>query len=347
MIINNVFAKRQTIISYSLRELQDMYLEGRITIRDVSQYRVRAIKKYIIDNVNKENIYFPPLIACVNEGGLDKGKPANFVIIDGSTRMKAFIQLEDLIMKAINSEKKPAVKAGYKLLHSFDEIEIAVQIFEGLSEREIDQLYIDLNTRGKKVALSKRISYDSRNKLNMITNILLNTNDQLKIAGVEKEKTAIVRPNNKNLVTLTQLRQLVSIFLTGRMSKNEIDSKITTTLSMEEIIDLINTFFHELFLLVPAKYVGDAEESMLSSYPVLISVVLYATGGLLHSSYETRKRVIIDRMQKLREIDWKRRNEEWLKFQGAIKGRKQKFYQITNTKQNINQLVTWFEEVGR
>lgn len=347
MIVNQIFTKRQTILSYSLKELNQMYAQEQIKIRAVSQHRVRAIKKYILENAEDDNIYFPPVIACVKEGELNGGKPNNFVIIDGSTRMRAFFQIEDMLMKAIKGEKESAVKAGYKLLYTLDKIEIAVQIFEGLSEKEMDQLYIDLNTRGKKVALSKRISYDSRNELNKITNHLLKTNEELKMAGVEMEKTAIVRPSNKNLLTLTQLRQIISIFLTGKFSKHEVDFNVVTTLKMEEVIDLINTFFKELFLLYPAKYIGDAEESMLSNYPLIVAVVLYATKGLLNTSYESRKRIIVERMIKLRQIDWKRSNQQWLEFNGAYKGSKQKYYYLKNTKQNIDLLADWLNKMGR
>lgn len=39
-----------------------------------------------------------------------------------------------------------------------------------------------------------------------MTNEILQVNELLKVAGVEQEKHAVMRPKNKNLVSLSQLR---------------------------------------------------------------------------------------------------------------------------------------------
>jgi DNA sulfur modification protein DndB len=181
-----------------------MIKSGQVSLREINKLQVRAIKRYILENANSERIYFPPIVADVKEGSLAKGKPNEMTIIDGTQRLKALCQIEELGYRAIKSEKEEDIKKGYKLLHFLEVSRIAVLLFESLSIDEADQLYIDLNTKGKKVALSKRIAFDSRNELNRITNKVLLTNKQLKTAGVEEEKRAVVRPNNKKLLSLSQ-----------------------------------------------------------------------------------------------------------------------------------------------
>jgi DNA sulfur modification protein DndB len=346
MIVNEVFSKRQSITTYKLRELIEMFMNGRLQLRDVNQLHVRAIKKYIFENAGAEQIYFPPIVANLEEGSLEDGKPSKLTVVDGSQRIKAFSQLDEMIIRAIKGENQEDIKKGYQLLYTLENTEIAVQIFENLTKEEADQMFIDLNTRGKKVALSKRIAYDSRNDLNQITNRVLQTNDQLKIAGVEMEKRALIRPTNKKLLSLSQLRLIVGIFLTGKLLHRSTDVTWEKTLTTEEYIELINCWFDELFKLYPAKTIGDYNESILAGFPMLVSVAFYANKGMKGFSFEKRKETIIMRMHQLQNVNWQRTNPLWEQFKGSRKGREKYFY-LANDKTNIQQLVKWLESQRR
>ncbi|WP_066400415.1 DNA sulfur modification protein DndB [Neobacillus mesonae] len=341
MIVNDVFSKRQSIATYTIQELSVLIKNGQVTLREVDKLHVRAIKKYILENVLTEQIYFPPMVANVACIGVDK--PLEMTIIDGNQRLKAFCQIEEMGCRTAKSDHEEEMKRGYKLLHFVQNTEVAIQLFEGLTKEEADQLFIDLNTKGKKVALSKRIAFDSRKELNKITNSILRTNRQLKTAGVEIEKRAVVRPMNKKLLSLSHLRQLVAIFLTGKMVYRTVDDRYEAYLEQKEYIQLINTWLSELFKLYRPERIGDLQVSMLASHPLLASIAYYANKGLEISSFEERKQELINRMRSLQKVDWKSTNPIWKSFKGTARGG---FYYLTNDKENIHKLVKWLEQQG-
>ncbi|WP_312474736.1 DNA sulfur modification protein DndB [Neobacillus sp.] len=325
--------------TYTIYELTTLIQDGQVKLREVNKLHVRAIKKYILENVLTEQIYFPPIVAAVNSLGTDK--PLELTIIDGNQRLKAFCQIEEMGSRAVKIDNDEYMKIGYKLLHFVQKTEVVVQIFEGLTKEEGDQLFIDLNTKGKKVALSKRIAFDSRKELNKITNSILKNNKQLKIAGVEIEKRAIVRPTNKKLLSLSQLRQIVAIFLTGKMIHRAVDDRYEAHLEDNDYIKLITIWFNELFQQYPPERIGDFEESMLANFPLLFGIAYYVNKGLEKHPFEVRKQELVYRMDQLRQVDWKRHNPVWKHFQGSSRAG---YYYLANDKSNIEKLVAWLEE---
>jgi DNA sulfur modification protein DndB len=341
VIVNDVFSKRQSVTTYSIQELSSLMNNGQVKLREVNKLHVRAFKKYILENVLTEQIYIPPLVATV--AVLENSRPSEFTIIDGNQRLKAFCQLEEWGFRAAKSDNEEEMKRGYKLLHFIQNTRVTFQIFEGLSTEESDQLYIDLNTKGKKVALSKRIAFDSRKELNIITNKILKTNRQLKFAGVEIEKRAVVRPTNKKLLSLSQLRQIVAIVISGKMVYRNVNDRYETYLSSEDYIKLVNTWFSELFRLYPPEKIGDFNESMIASQSLLISLAYYANKGLEKTRFEERKREIVNRMRALQKVDFNTMNPVWREFKGTTRGG---YYYLANDKATINNLIAWLQGQG-
>lgn len=340
--ISDVFSKRQTIATYTIQELLSLTKGGQMKLREVNKLHVRAIKKYIVENVLNEQIYFPPIVASVKS--LGNNKPLELRIIDGNQRLKALSQMEEMGYRAANSDDEDDMKTGYKLLQFVLKTEVIIQIFEGLTKEEEDQLYIDLNTKGKKVALSKRIAFDSRNELNNITNTILKTNKQLMLSGVEIEKRALIKPANKKLLSLSQLRQVVAIFLTGKMIYRTIDDRYETYMDAKDYIDLINLWFNELFQLYPPEKIGDMDESMLANNSLLVSIAYYANKDLEKSSLDERKRELLKRMRRLSNVDWNRLNPIWNDFKGI---KRKGYYYLDHDKENIEMLVNWLQKQGR
>ncbi|MFJ7744730.1 DNA sulfur modification protein DndB [Peribacillus sp. NPDC097295] len=339
MILSELDRKRRTMTSLSINELINMFHNQQISIREINQVRVRSIKNYILENALTENIYLPPLVGSLKEGSLHQPETIQLNIIDGSQRVAAFMQLEDTILNALKRDEEK-MKQAYKLDSFMKDSQVAIQIFENLTETEESQLYLDLNLKGKKVALSKRISFDSRNNLNVITNQVLHTHPLLKTAGVELEKRSINRPANKKLLSLSQLRQIIGIFMTGKLYVN-IEEKVSSSpLTNSEYIALIHLWLNELFKLYPAESMGDYTQSMLASYPVFVSVALYANDKMENQRFEQRKERITTRMAHLKEVDWSPSNPDWKEFKGTYKGRPLLFH-ITNDKKNIQDLVRW------
>ncbi|WP_080846296.1 DNA sulfur modification protein DndB [Cytobacillus gottheilii] len=344
MGINLVFSKKQTFLIYSFAELIQLLKANAIQLRDVNQSQVRIIKKYIIDNAATGHIYLPPFVANIEEPLTEHHQPNQFAIVDGTQRMIALQQLEEMIMKSKHSEDPKEIKKGYSLQYLLQQTSFAIQMFERLTKEEADQLYIDLNTKGKTVALSKIIAYDSRNQVNQITNKILQSNTDLQIAGVEIEKRAVIRPTNKKFVSLSQLRQIVQVFLNGQPLPRREESKIPLPLSQEDYINLVNTFLAELFKIYSPTQIGDYRQCMLASFPVLLSIAKYVNEGQIEENVEQRKLMIKERIQSLEQVDWKPSNLEWKQFEGKNLGREQLFY-IANNKVNLDKLIHWLKEV--
>lgn len=342
MIARELGALKRSMELFTVHDLINMYKKGQILLRESSQYRVRLIKNYLSENALTGNIFMPPLVANIRKGQLTNKSDVQLSIIDGAQRMKAFVQIEDDLIRKLSQNTEKGEEA-YKLLHLLQETYIVIQVFENLTEEEEAQLFIDMNVKGKKVALSKRISFDSRNHLNVITNQILNGSPQLKIAGVELEKVAIIRPRNTNLLSLSQLRQIIDIFITGKFNSIVEDQKKTTPLETSSYIKLIYIWLDELFKLHPAQTIGNYNISMIASYPVLIAIALYANDKMESQPYEKRKEMIIARMTRLREMDWSPENELWKKFHGVIRGG-EGLYFLTNNKSNRLKLVQTFYE---
>lgn len=345
MIVNEIFAKRQTIVVYTVKELTKMLDDQRLVLREVNAGQARMIRRYILDNVIQEQIYLPPIVAAIESGSLADGRPDSLIIIDGSQRMKALTQLESAVSRMTSSDDVAEQKKGFTLHYMLNQIEVAVQVFEGLSPKEMDQLYIDLNTKGKKVSLSKRISYDSRNEVNSLTNRLLKSHQLLRKAGVELEKAAVMRPRNTNLVSLSQLRRLVGYFMTGKVVSGKIAMHSESTGEVEETYELLMTWFDELFNLHDAKTIGDYKVSMLASYSVLSALTQYAYSGVENETYAVKQQTIQERMRKLSHVNWSPKQDVWKKFDGDERG-KDKFYYLKHDKKTNQALIDWLRLEG-
>jgi len=329
-------AVRQEVIAIPIPTLVQMVEEGKMELRDVNQAQVRSIKKYIEEAFRKKQVYFPPLVAHVNLENNSKLK-----LIDGSKRTAALVQLykTNKKMLAYNEDDKERVKLDI-LLH---ETEMGVQLFSGLTVEEQDQLYIDFNTKGKKVALSKLIEYDSRNAVNKIANEILRRNALLQLAGVETEKRAVLRPANKKFLSLSQLRQLVALFITGNIYIKSPELDVKLLLQPEEYVELIDEWLHQLFLLYPYEHIGNYEKTILASFTMILAVAYYVNEGMLIDTLSVRKETVRRRMEPLRLVNWNVHNREWQQFSGGFRGGKQLYF-FNHDKQTFLSIVEWLKQ---
>ncbi len=344
MIIDFVFSKHQTIATCSILDLTAMVNEGQAILRDVNKIHVREIKNYIIENIFQEQIYFPAIIANVSPGSFLKGRAENLTIIDGNKRLKAFCSIEDFAYRTMRSDKEIESFCGEKILQFLKKTELSVLLFEGLSKNEMDQLYIDFNRHGHKVALVKRITMDTRNILNQITTKVLDTNEQLKLAGVEVEKSAVKRPRNKKLLSLSQLRQITVIFLSGKMVYRIVNQIHNPYLGTNEYVNLINEWFAELFKLYPPEKIGDFSQSMLTDPILLYSLAYYANRNLEKTPFTERMQQLRSRMEKLAGINWSRTNPVWQNFK---RENRQGFCFLYKDKATVENLLKWLQQQGR
>ncbi|MBG9587081.1 DNA sulfur modification protein DndB [Cytobacillus firmus] len=344
MIVHDIFTKRQTFIALPVSELVKMHKEKMLILRDTNQLQVRRIKKYIFSNAAGGEIYMPPLVAAAEEGMLGGQPPGGLRIVDGSHRMRAILQLEDQIFMSMKSEKDDEIRNAYHLQYLLEKTEISIQVLEGLSIDEENQLFIDLNTKGKQVALSKRIAYDSRDRLNGMTNRILQSNAKLIEAGVETEKRAIIRPANKKFLSLSQLRLLVATFLAGKLLNRSDEWKENAGGEDEAYMDVVNSWFDKLFSFKSPKRIGNYHETMLASFPLIQAISLYAMKDWGNQSLSVKNQSLIERMDSLKEVNWSSTNPEWRRFDGNARG---EFFYLDKSKKNIEAIVYWLETQRR
>lgn len=346
MFIHSIFNKKQTFVFYSLEELLHMIQLNHLKIRDTNASHVNKIRKYVVDNFMTESIYFPPIVACVEESEtIHKEKPMRLTVIDGSSRVKALTDFDQMILKLISDDDEKIQRKGFFLKYRLKEMKIAVQIFEGLSEEEMNQLYIDLNSKGKKVALSKRISHDSRDAINVATNKLMASHQGLSLAGIEVERASVIRPNNKKFLSLAQLRSIVILFLTGTTSVRTINLDNYGQREFDEVFDLLCIWFDELFTLHPAETIGNYHQTMLASFVMIYAIVHYVNFGLNDVPIKKRELILRERMKTLQTIDWRRDQELWQQFEGDFKG-KDGYYYVNQNKGTVSAIVEWLFSKG-
>lgn len=333
--MNGIIAP-QRMENVAVLDLIELIQHNLINFRDYRQGRVKTIKDYLENNLLEETVYFPAI--TVNITG------DRYEMIDGSKRVQAIYQVYNEIKTRMKSDQPQEVKRALQMDRFLESSYLSVQMFEGLTQAECDQLYVDFNTKGKKVALSKRIAYDSRNSVNQITNELLHGNPDLMRAGIEMEKQAVIKPTNSNFLSLSQLRQLTMIFLTGSIPTGKVKENQSFSVSEEDVLVVMNHWLKELFYLHSSETIGNYRRTMLASYAVLQALAFYAVEGLKEKKVEDQKREISMRMKKLHQIDWQPENPIWETFKGSRKGREQ-YYFIDKDKSTLHSLASWFHQV--
>lgn len=327
----------QTVETFLIKDLIEMVKARQILIRNPYQHRIKSFRDYIEGNLLGD-IFIPPLVMNMDVYG-------DFQVIDGSVRIQALVQLERRVIEKENSPDLNDYTDAIRLRHFLSNGYLSVQIFKGLDEDDINQLYIDFNTKAKKVSVSKLISYDSRNKVNVLTNNLLEGFLDLEKAGVEKEKRAIMKPSNKNLLSLMQLKKLVATFLKNDLISTVPKIQVINQYSEEENIELIRTWFNCLFEIMDPVIIGDYTKSMLSSFPLLNAMAYYAVKDTHTLDFEQKKNHILKKMKAIQHLNYKHENNIWEEFEG----RKVKYDYIVlnNSHTNIIEIVNWLEQEER
>ncbi|WP_179033093.1 DNA sulfur modification protein DndB [Paenibacillus kribbensis] len=339
---------KQSIELFRVKDLLKYVAEDKVNFFDVSQTRIRTIRNYIVDNILNNEIYFPPLVVAryTEEAKEDSRLSDQLTIIDGNGRLLALSQISTVIDQKQKSLDPKELDQSESLRIFISESSIAIQIYEGLNQEEIMQAYVDFNTKGKKVALSKLIAYDSRNEINRISNDVLEQNTDLVKAKVERELKSLKKPNNKSFLTLSQLRKIISIFLTSELKSELPKGNIKNKLNYEENIDLINEWFKSLFKLHPPDTIGNYHKTMLASFSILQAIAYYAIRGTSQMNYESKLKTIQERMSKIYIINFSPNHEQWELFKGVRRG-KDNYYYLSGNKDDVLKIERWLTKSAR
>lgn len=322
----------QQLVIFTVQEIAEQLEQEQMILRKTEPRHTRKIRQYVMEQFMTGDVYIPPIVASENDGVL--------YIIDGSSRLRSIVDILPLTDRMLLSGNREEQKKAAQLNTSIGDVQLAFQIFKDFTEEERDQLYLDTNTKGKKVALSKRIAYDSRNTINTVTNELLQQHEALRFAGIEQEKVSINRPANKNFLSLSQLRSIVSLFLVGRETESGIHTQYVDQELIEKRLPILNAWLDEVFTLEGPEKIGDYNMSILASFLFVRALTYYALKGEDLVAQEKRVDYIRNRMKALKHISWETCQPLWQRFDGKYRGVYQLYF-VNNNKKNLEAIIAW------
>lgn len=259
--------------------------------RKLNETRIPEISNYILDNRNSYvfsalsasidgKFNFVPSKEFENVGVLEVDMNAIFLINDGQHRKAA-------IEKALQEDT------------SLSNETISIVFFkdEGLTRSQ--QMFTDLNKHAVKTSNSISTLYDTRDKLAVITNNIINKISFFR-KFTDKEKDNLGK-NSSNLFTLINIYKANQKIVHG------------------ECLDEDEEFLYNYWKLVADSIIEWNEvmnrqltkKDLRENYIITLAVTISALGKLGSFFYENRNYDINTFIPKLRDIDWLRSNSDW------------------------------------
>ncbi|WP_342499369.1 DNA sulfur modification protein DndB [Bacillus sp. FSL W7-1034] len=138
--------------------------------RDIIEYHVTDIQKYIQYGLDGNDIYFPPLIfSSRGKGNYDKNDykfKLNFddklIVLDGQHRIKAF----EMIIARLETRNDLLSKDKLSKARNFP---LTIQIFTDLTISQEQQLFTDINTKSSKVSNTLLVMYKNNSLCGELT----------------------------------------------------------------------------------------------------------------------------------------------------------------------------------
>lgn len=322
----------QYVTIFTVQEIAEKVQQQNMVLRKTEARHTRKIRQYVMEQFMTGDVYIPPIVASENDG--------NLYIIDGSTRLQGILDILPLVNRLMLSDDLEEQTKAIQLSASIGDVPLAFQVFKNFTKKQQEQLYLDANTKGKKVALSKRIAFDSRNTINTVTNELLQQHEALRFAGIEQEKVSINRPANKNFLSLSQLRAIVALFVVGKETESGLHTQHVDNDLIEKRLPLINAWLDELFILEGPEKIGDYQISILASFLVVRALAYYALRGEEFVTTDNKEAFIRNRMKALNHISWESCQPLWQQFNGSYRAGGQLYF-LQNDKTTLNSIIDW------
>lgn len=274
--------------------------------RDIGQERVRRLKKYIETYDTEIGIYFPSVILAAsfknmaedltvashgNVPVLHFSDRATLTVIDGQHRIKA---LESFKRTCDDLERLTDV------LNST----VTVQIYLGLTKDEQRSLFLDINSKSKKVPLGLAFQFDERDPFNRLIKDLLKEYSIFDVVKVS-QKSSMRRPQNKEWISYTRFHRFLSFLLFDRMNPSPRTEKILVK-NYVESKDFINRYFEVLTHAIPGEW-GDVNEMVLGNEAVQNALAIASHRRFI--SYNSKDEIQFspdwtDQVEALTLMDW-------------------------------------------
>lgn len=283
-----------------IEELLEVYKIDQTVNRDIRYDKISQIENYINQIDSELGIYLPAIILSYegedpypenNEYLFEKTR--SFLVLDGQHRIKA---LENFIKKEKDEHKVR------KILDS----KITIQVYFNLTQQEKRQLFIEINGNSKRVSQNVSVSFDDRNPMNsLVTDLLKNksSNPILKM-GVEQKLSKIVRPSNKNWISMIRLSRFVSFVLLGTQEPSK-SNKTIIKKQYEEIYYFLQQYFILLATALPDEP-GNVRKNILGHEAIQNTIAIVCHKNIIS---KTKDKLLFNEnwkqfVEMLEYIDW-------------------------------------------
>lgn len=251
-----------------VRELLEVYKIDNTVNRDLREEKIAQLVNYL-DEINTDiGIYIPAIILSyegsdpeADDNELLFYKNRDFVVLDGQHRIKA---LERYVYRKSEQSK----------INDLLKSKVTIQVYFNLTESEKRQLFIEINGKSKKVSQNMSVRFDDRNPINTLVSDLLKNkrNNPIVRMGVEQEKARIVRPGNKNWISMIRLSRFISMLLLGTLQPSKENVKKINN-NYEDIFSFLRQFFIVLESALP-KEPGNVKKNILGHEAVQNAIAL-------------------------------------------------------------------------
>ena len=285
----------------TIRDLLDVYKIDNSVNRDINYSRLQNVSRYIDSYDSEIGIFLPSLVFSFAEDvsqHYDMSKKQLLIpsgmqlkVIDGQHRIKG---IEYLLRDTEDVERKE------EILNTT----LTIQIYFGLKDDDQKNVFVDINSNAKRVSMSLVTKYDNRDIMRVLVRDLYDLCNPLQIAGVEFNKSRIVKPNSDLLFTSARLKGFISFLLFGKAKINKKNEELIKE-KYDDILAFLDKFFTILFDVLPTSP-GEVRKYTLGHEALqnAIAVFLYKAIILENEKdfywlpdWETE-------VEKLRDFDW-------------------------------------------
>ncbi|PEI55941.1 hypothetical protein CN635_16870 [Priestia aryabhattai] len=271
--------------------------------RDLIEYHVTDIQKYIQYGLDGNDIYFPPLIFSSRGKGNYNEKDYNFnlnlgdklIVLDGQHRIKAF----EMIIGRLETRSDPISNEKLNKARNFP---LTIQIFTDLTIKQEQQLFTDINTKASKVSNTLLVMYKNNSLCAELAKDIINNHPSIAADKFEvRSKTTRTK-----LMTAATLHNTIVTLNDGVFYTAMAKAKIS-----EENYDQYKKNTEE-FLNLLVKF-APKDGMNRNEYLIFIPSVIFGIALFIHESMKKNLPFTMEYLfeKVIRKVDWSHKNKDF------------------------------------
>ncbi|MEB4858275.1 DNA sulfur modification protein DndB [Priestia megaterium] len=289
----------------TVRDLLEVYVIDNEVNRDINYARLKHISRYVESYDSQIGVFLPSLVFSFNDDvasyydvvkkELRIPQGIRLKVIDGQHRIKG---LEYLLNTNTDLDKREEILSST----------LTAQIYFGLNEKNQKDVFVDINSNSKRVSMSLVTKYDTRDIMRVLVRDLYNSSLALQNAGVEFNKSRIVRPTNELLFTSAHLKSFITLLLFGTSNISKKNEKITKD-RYDDILMFLDKLFTILLDVLPSTP-GNVRKYALGHEALQNAIAFYLHKAII-LEVDPDLDWILDwetEVEKLKFFDWSVRN---------------------------------------